>query len=89
MLPSLRELLGKHITLVTPIASQWKNAVNRVITLDDLYSQLKPKQYHRLDAALLGMSIFPVKNPYEGFSKQRQQKLVNLIQRGDLFPEGW
>ena len=89
MLPSVRELLGKHITLVTPIASQWKNAVNRVITLDDLYSQLKPKQYHRLDAALLGMSIFPVKNPYEGFSKQRQQKLVNLIQRGDLFPEGW
>ena len=81
----MEEELGHHIVLKVVVASQWKNEVNRSFGLDTLYSQLKPTQYHRLDAFLMSMVGFPSEgNRYSAFTKDRQQKIVNFIAENPL-----
>jgi hypothetical protein len=78
--------LGKKVVLHTPTASTWKNAFNRVYDLKTLYTHLEKARYiHRLDALLMGMSVFPVGRPYEFFKdKQKLSRLMKFINLGEV-----
>jgi hypothetical protein len=72
---------GLEIELKTPIASQWKNALNKHFSLEDLYQYLPGSQLHRLDACL--MSLFAVqdgiKDVYSFLNEKRQQAVIEFI----------
>lgn len=75
----LSEELDYEIIFKPVIASQWKNAINRKVRLDDMYDLLKAKQHHRLDACLMALSAFPDKDVYSFLTKAKQKKLVHYI----------
>lgn len=67
---------GKRILIKVVTASQWKNRVNQVTALDDMYATMKAKDHHRLDACLMALSAFPAEqNVYEALTPSRREAL--------------
>jgi hypothetical protein len=80
LLTDLAEKEGRHIIFRVLTASTWKNSVNRVVSLDNLYERVSAKDKHRMDACLMALSAFPSEdNVYRCLTPHRQAKLVKFI----------
>lgn len=73
----------RQIKFMPVIAGQWKNAVNKKTSLDDMYASLSPKHYHRLDAMLMSLYAHPDKNVYAYLTANRIEKIINYIRNED------
>jgi hypothetical protein len=73
-----QEELGKSICLKFITAATWKNALNRETSLDEIYSLVKSKEKHKIDAALIGIYSFPSK-PFSIFKKITNEKFINSL----------
>lgn len=76
-----RNITNEVHTVFKPIiASQWKNAVNRKLSLPDVYEKLgSGKLHHRMDALLMSLYAFPDKDVYSTLSESRIDGLVEYI----------
>lgn len=81
MLDVLSEELGKPVVIKLLMASTWKNALNRKFRIEELYEKMPESQWHRLDACLMGISVFPDKDVYASFDNRRKAAIVDFILR--------
>jgi hypothetical protein len=63
-----------RICIIT--AAAWKNKINRVRKLDELYRFGKLIGPHRIDAAMLALTGIGIKNPYIYFAERHRDELL-------------
>lgn len=82
---------GDFILVKPVMPASWKNQVNRIYSIQELYDTFKSHKVvaHKVDAALMSMYLFPSKqNPYSFLAnKTKREKWINeVINSAQTFP---